>query len=176
MPQFNPFPELTSQRLRLRKLDNEDVHQVFSLRSDDQVNFFLDRQPASSINDAQLFIDRINNNLDKNGLPYWAICLKENPRLIGTICYFDFSPSDQSAEIGYELHPFYQKKGIMQEAIAIVIHFGFKVLQLKTITAFLSHDNLSSIKLLEKNGFKKDESFLSEGNGRQFVRYILNHE
>jgi len=45
--------------------------------------------------------------INKNEGCYWAICLKENPRPVGTICYFDFSSDQTTAEIRYELHPFY---------------------------------------------------------------------
>src|SRR4249920_3076088 len=127
---FNPFPELTSQRLRLRQIETEDIQQVYSLRSDEQVNFFLDRKPALSEDDAKIFIDKIIKAVEQNEVVYWAICLKENPKLVGTIGLFDFSSTNQSAEIGFELNPFYQHKGIMHEALSVVIPYGLKTLEL----------------------------------------------
>jgi len=169
--QLTPFPTLTTQRLRLRRLAQQDKQEIFSLRSDEQVNRHLDRQRANSIEDAEIFIDKINTIIEKNESVYWAVCLKENPRLIGTICYFNLSSESSTAEIGYELHPFYHGKGIMQEAISIVIQYGFEVMQLKKIFACPSEDNLSSIKLLERNGFKLDEDeYEREGS---LVRYVL---
>ena len=164
------FPLLASQRLRLRRLESLDEQEIFALRSDDRVNLYLDREPAQSLHDAQHFISKINTLIENNEGYYWAICLKENPRLIGTICYFDFSKLDSSAEIGYELSPFYQGRGIMQEAISIVIQYGFNVLGLKTITAFPSKENLSSIKLLKRNGFADAEWNDKDG---KLVKYIL---
>jgi ribosomal-protein-alanine N-acetyltransferase len=97
--------------------------------------------------------------------------LKENPRPVGTICCFDFSTDQATAEIGYELHPSYQHKGIMQEALTTVLRYGFQVLQLKSITAFPSADNVPSIRLLERNGFKReDDGQQREGN---LVRFVL---
>ena len=168
---FTPFPYLTSLRLRLRRLEQQDQQEIFNLRSDERVNLHLDRQPAKSLEDARLFIEKINNVVEKNEGVYWAICLKENPKLIGTVCYFDFSSAEESAEIGYELHPFYQGKGIMQEAVSLVIQFGFEVIQLKKITAFPSVDNLQSIKLLERNGFELNED-RSESKG-SLIKYVL---
>ena len=169
--QFTPFPLLTSLRLRLRRLEVQDQQEIFNLRSDERVNLHLDREPAKSLEDARLFIEKINNVVEKNDGVYWAICLKENPRLIGTICYFDFSSSEESAEIGYELHPFYQGKGIMQEAVNLAIQFGFEVMKLKSITACPTGDNLKSIKLLERNGFRLDD-IEYEGKGN-LLRYVL---
>jgi ribosomal-protein-alanine N-acetyltransferase len=164
------FPLLTSQRLRLRRLESLDEQEIFALRSDERVNLHLDRAPAQSLDDAKNFIRKIDTLIKNNEGFYWAICLKENPRLIGTICYFNFSQHESSAEIGYELSPFYQGKGIMQEAISIVIQFGFNVLGLKTITAFPSKENLNSIKLLKRNGFEDAEWNDEDG---KLVKYIL---
>ena len=171
---FNPFPELMSQRLRLRRIEADDFQQVYSLRSDERVNFFLDRKPALSEDDAKIFIDKIIKVIEKNEGAYWAICLKENPKLIGTVCFFDFSSITQSAEIGYELLPFYQHKGIMHEALSVVIPYGFQSLELKSITACPTADNLSSIKLLERNGFLLEDDGVERKDN--LVKYVLREK
>jgi len=101
------FQSLSSKRLILRKPVLDDAREIFNLRSNEQVNKYLDRQVATSIEDAVTFIEKILAIINKNEGCYWAICLKENPRPVGTICYFDFSSDQTTAEIGYELHPFY---------------------------------------------------------------------
>jgi len=167
------FQSLSSKRLILRKPVQDDAKEIFNLRSNEQVNQYLDRETATSIEDAVTFIEKIRAVINKNEGCYWAICLKEkeNLTLVGTICYFDFSSEQATAEVGYELHPFYQHRGIMQEALTAVLHYGFQVLQLKSITAFPSADNVPSIRLLERNGFKKED----DGQKREgdLVRFIL---
>jgi [ribosomal protein S5]-alanine N-acetyltransferase len=166
------FPNLSTTRLTLRQLQPSDEREIFSLRSNPEVNKHLDRDPANTLEDAADFINKILTLTKDKQTFYWAICLKENPKLIGTICYFNRSAQNESAEIGYELHPFYQGRGIMQEAMSVVIPFGFEVMQLKLIIACPSEDNLSSIKLLEKDGFKLDQDqYEKEGN---LVRYVLS--
>jgi ribosomal-protein-alanine N-acetyltransferase len=49
---FNPFPDMTTQRLRLRAVEPTDQQEIFSLRSDHRVNQYLDRDPAHTIQDA----------------------------------------------------------------------------------------------------------------------------
>ena len=58
------------------------------------------------------------------------------------------------AEIGFELSPAYQGKGIMKEAIPPVIDFAFNELELKTIEGEVAKENQRSIRIMEKNGFK----------------------
>jgi len=153
---FTPFPVLTTERLTLRQINIEDENEIFALRSDERVNKFLDRPKANSIEDARKFIDKINNGICNNEFVMWAITLKNTNKLIGTICYWNISKEDDRAEIGYELNPGFQGKGIMQEAISKVIDFGFEIMKIETITAFPAADNNRSVQLLKKNNFKRD--------------------
>lgn len=152
----SPFPLITTERLVLRQLTSTDAIDIAALRSDEKVNKYLDRQAPTSIDEANRFIDKINTNINNNECFYWAIALKNNNSLIGTICYWNIVPEDDTAEIGYELLPGFQGKGIMQEALPAIIEFGFNGIKLQTILALLTADNEKSIKILEKNNFKRD--------------------
>jgi ribosomal-protein-alanine N-acetyltransferase len=148
---FPPFTDLETERLLLRQLQLEDEEEIFQLRSDKKVNAFLDRPIATSIDDARQFINKI---ITAKAM-MWAITLKDNPKLIGTIVYWNIVKEKDEAEVGYELLPQYHSQGIMQEALLKVIEFGFKDLGLKTIVADPKAINEQSVKLLEKCGFVK---------------------
>lgn len=155
---FTPFPVLKTVRLTLRQLTTNDAKEIFALRSCDSVNKYLGRKPSQSIEDAKNFIQTINENIQRNDSLYWVITWNETHNLIGTICLFDFSEDSSKAEIGYELLPEFQGKGIMQEAISKVIHFGFEQLGLSSIEANTHPENQSSTRLLEKLNFKNHGS------------------
>ena len=152
---FIPFPVLKTERLTLRQLVSSDDNEIFALRSDDNINKYLDRKPSTSIDDAKTFIQTINKNIQRNESIYWAITLNGTDKLIGTICLFDFSDDNLKAEIGYELLPDFQGKGIMQEATSKVIDFGIQHIGLNSIEAYTHFKNQSSTRLLEKFNFKK---------------------
>lgn len=153
---FTPFPVLKTERLTLRKLVSSDGNKIFALRSDINVNKYLGRKPSQSIDDAKVFIQTINENIQKNNSIYWAITFNDSENLIGTICLFDFSDDNLKAEIGYELLPDFQGKGIMQEATSKVIEFGIKHIGLNSIEAYTHLENQSSTRLLEKFNFKRN--------------------
>jgi [ribosomal protein S5]-alanine N-acetyltransferase len=161
---FTPFPVLKTERLTLRQLRSSDDKEIFALRSDDNVNKYLHRKQSKSIDDAKDFIRTINENIQKNNSIYWAITLIGGDKLIGTICLFGFSNDNLKAEIGYELLPGFQGKGIMQEAASKVIHFGTQQIGLTAIKAYTHAENESSKRLLEKLNFKKhraaDDNFM----------------
>jgi len=154
---LNPFPKLITTRLLLRQLQLSDANQIFLLRTDDSVNAFIDRQKATSIDDATAFINKIMAIQNNSEGLMWAITRKDDPELIGTIGIWNIVKEKAEAEIGYELLPQYHGKGIMREALKTAIKFAFDTLKLKTIVAQPRADNLKSINLLEKCGFTKTD-------------------
>src|SRR5687768_5474051 len=152
---FTSFPILTTERLTLRQLLIDDQNDILALRSDTEINQYLDRQPSKTIEDAINFINKVNDNIKLNNSLYWAITLTMTKTFVGTICIFDFSDEKNSCEIGYELMTKFQGQGIMKEATKKVIDYAFQTMQFQKIVAFTHNDNQNSTKLLEKFDFKK---------------------
>lgn len=148
------FPTLTTERLTLRQLLESDAQEIFLLRSGVIVNKCLGRKPSETVQEALIFIRKINENFKNNEGIYWAITQTDNEKLIGTICLFNFSDELKNCEIGYELLPSYQGQGFMNEALKKIIEFIFQTLGLETVNAFTHKDNQSSTKLLQKFYFQ----------------------
>jgi [ribosomal protein S5]-alanine N-acetyltransferase len=161
---FYPFPVLRTERLILRQLVSSDANEIFALRSDNNINKYLDRKPSTSIDDARNFIQTIIENIQRNDSIYWAITLNGTDKLIGTICLFNFCDDNLKVELGYELLPDFQQKGIMQEAILKVIDFAIQHIGLHSIEAYTHSENQRSTRLLEKLNFKRhsaeDDNFM----------------
>lgn len=152
---FPPFTNLITDRLILRELQLSDAEQVFKIRSNHKVNEFLDREPAVFVKDSCKFIRMILKNQKKQQGMMWAITLKNDPTLIGTVVFWHIIKDKDQAEIGYELLPEHFGNGIMQEAVSKVIDFGFQTIGLQNIVAETKSNNRKSVNLLEKCGFMK---------------------
>ena len=150
---FTPFPNLTTERLKLRRMRVGDCNEIFFLRSDERVLKYIGIQKAETVDDARKYIEMINSGIDNNESIMWAMSLKNSDKLIGTICFWNFSPDKSKAEIGYVLHPDFQGNGFMQEAVVKVIEYGFKTMRLNCIDADVDPNNSRSIKVSERNGF-----------------------
>ena len=167
------FSAIETERLLLRKLTMADAGKVFDLRSNDEVNKYLDRVKTKSIDEAEAFITKINTGIEHHEWLYWAIALKNDPSLMtGTICLWNFS-ADAAAEIGYELMPAYQGMGIMQEAIGAVIEFGFKKTALKMIKAYTHIHNNRSSRLLEKFNFTIKTKYESQDGNEDELKNMF---
>jgi [ribosomal protein S5]-alanine N-acetyltransferase len=151
---FTPFPILTTERLTLRQLLINDDEDIFTLRSNSEINKYLDRQLSNTIEDARNFIHTVNENINKNIALYWAITLSDSNTFVGTICLYGFSDENDNCEIGYELLTNFQSQGIMKEAVEKVIDYAFNTIKVQKIEAFLHRNNQPSINLLEKLLFR----------------------
>ena len=123
---FSPFPVFTTNRLLLRQLNATDALALSILRSNERVNRYIKRVKYTSVNIAGEFIKNINENIRQNITAYWAICIKDNPEVIGAICLWNFSKDLQTAEVGYELSPAFYRQAIMSEALECIIQYSFE--------------------------------------------------
>lgn len=174
---LNPFPILETNRLILRQISKADANEIFILRSDTRVMQYILRPIAKTSEDALQLIQIITDTeTNGNGIT-WAITLRESLQLIGTIGFWQLKKEHYRAEIGYLLSPDFQRKGIMQEALSVVINYGLEVIKLHTIEANVDPGNASSISLLERNKFVKEgyfkENYFFEGKFFDTVVYSM---
>ncbi len=170
---FIPFPVLKTERLTLRQLVIHDEQEIFSLRSDTDINKYLDRHIAHTIDDAREFIKSVHQHIRTNDALYWAITFSDKNILVGTICLFSFSEENETCEIGYELLTNFQGQGIMSEAVEKVIDYAFNTIKIQKIDAFFHRDNQDSIKLLKKFSFR--DSNESDKTDPDVLCYYLIH-
>ena len=173
-PDFSVYPILRTARLSLRALTDNDVAALQDLRSDARVNEYLDRPGSASHEDILHFIEKIRSSISEHASFYWVITAEGSDELIGTICLWHIDSVQESAEIGYELHPDYWGKGLMQEAVEAVLDFCFKQVGLQVITAVLDKANERSVNLLIRNNFRADldHKWVSESDAGELAAYF----
>lgn len=172
---FSNFPILKTERLVLRPMSTEDAPALFELRTDPVINRYIDRLPTTELEDALRFIEKIDKGIRDNHWLYWAITeatskedksheghegqevLKDQElnydHLIGTICLWNFVPTDDKAELGYELSVARQGLGLMSEAVNAVLAYGFGTIGLSAVEAAVHPENAASVKVLNRAGF-----------------------
>ena len=139
----------------------EDVDDLFILRTDPDVMKYMDQPPAK---DKKVVLDRIKeirqDFLDKSGIN-WTIKMKGSTEAIGYMSLWRIDHSNHRVELGYAVKKQYWKKSISQEAAQAVIDFAFKKLKAHSIMANINPKNKGSEALLLKLGFKQ-EAFLEK--------------
>lgn len=147
---------LESNRIMLRKYKLSDIDDYFEYISKNEVAGRIGFPPYKTKQDAY---ERLKIEIQK---PYhFAIVWKENDKVVGSIQLHEPKPNryesidagDTSYEIGFLLSPEYWGKGIMPEATALMLDFGFEVLNATTILIGHVNKNLQSAKVQDKLGF-----------------------
>ncbi|WP_142685378.1 GNAT family N-acetyltransferase [Chitinophaga polysaccharea] len=153
------LPVLSTGDLVLRPIEDKDTAALFSHFSDDAVTKYMDIDSFTNISEATQIIQFFHQSLEKEEGMRWAITLAGRDELIGTCGYHKISKTHFKAEIGYDLRPFYWGKGIMKEAVSVMLTYGYEELQFNRIEAFVDPENIASSKLLTRLGFRY-EGFL----------------
>ena len=134
----------------------DDQHWLAELRSNPSVNRYINRPDSTTADQINGFIQTINQNINEGKSYYWKIVFTAQQAPIGTICLWRFSENRTSAEVGYELHPSFQRMGLAAEALSFVLQFAFNSLHLKCVEAVIHHQNEASKKLVIKSGFQRN--------------------
>lgn len=154
---------IETNRLILKEIDESHADDILNIRSNEVINQFVKRTPPKTNYDALDFILTIKKRTRNNETFFWGISQKDQPNLIGTICLWKFSNDRTEAEVGYELLPEFHRKGIMSEALAAVLNFGFNKLNLHEIVAMTNKFNENSKGLLLKHDFVLQQERNDEG-------------
>ena len=172
---FTPFPVLETERLLLRQPSSEDSADVFIMRSDPEVMQYIPRPLAVTPDDAAALIQMINEFIEKGERINWAITPKSTGKVIGLIGYVNIKPEHRRAEVGYSLSKAWHRKGIMREALACVLKYGFEHMDLHSVEAITDAKNIASGSLLLAAGFVQEaffkEDFYYNGEFRDSIHY-----
>lgn len=174
---FDQFPELESRRLKYRQMRAADSQALFAIRSSMEVMKYMGREEMKCIAESEHLITSIAKSFQLGAAISWAIIEKSTNVFIGYFGYWRIEAHHCRGEIGYALDPNYWRKGYMKETACELIKYGFNKIRLHSIEANVDPNNLPSIKLLERLGFRKEayfrENFLFRGEFVDSAVYSL---
>jgi ribosomal-protein-alanine N-acetyltransferase len=86
---------------------------------------------------------------------YFQLLDRGSKEIMGWCGYHTWYVDHNRAELGYGLFKDERKrKGYMMEALAPIIEYGFVKMHLNRIEAFVGDNNVASLRVLQKQGFK----------------------
>lgn len=165
---FNRFPELWTDRLRLRRIEPADAADMFRFLSDEAVTRYFGVETFTHVEEAERRIYSINAGFRNRQAVRWGITLQDDDVLIGSCGFIYWRRSYRHAAVGYELAQPYWRQGIMTETLSAVLEFGFTTMDLNRIEALVVPQNTPSRTLLQKLGFSHEGVMREYGfwNGR----------
>ncbi len=147
------FPVLTTQRLHLRPLRVDDAAALHPVFADEDLMRWWSSASHKNFAETQEYV---KENCEGKGWQTWAITMVGNEQALGWVVFIRPEYKNNVREIGFILSRSAWGKAIAREAVSRVIQHGFDQLDLRRIYADVDPDNIASIKLLEKLGFKQE--------------------
>ncbi len=147
---------LETPRLKLRILTPEVYDFVFNHYSDQEIMNFFGLENVQLMQEEKRKYNLGIATFNRTFVNFQLIN-KKTEFIIGACGFHTYYIEHGRAEIGYHLFSERDKnKGLMTEALQKIIHYGFEVMKLNRIEAFVSPHNEASIKLLKKFNFVEE--------------------
>ena len=172
------MPSLETPRLILRAHRVEDFPVYAAQRSDPVVMKFIGKGDLLSEEDAWAKFQSIPGHWALMGFGNWAVEEKETGRYVGVIGYTDRKrpaehPASGAPEMGWSLASSAHGKGYASEALKAALPWGREHFGAARVVAVISDDNVASIRVAEKAGFKQFAIATRYGLGRLVFERVL---
>ncbi|WP_291578321.1 GNAT family N-acetyltransferase [Clostridium sp. UBA6640] len=146
---------LETERLILRKFSSNDWKDLYEYLSQETV---VKYESYDIYTEEQCREEAMYRSKED---AFWAVCLKENNKLIGNIYFSQQDPKEFSTwEIGYVFNPRYYGKGYATESCKKILDYGFNKLKAHRIIDMCNPDNTASWKLLERLNMRREGHLL----------------
>lgn len=169
---------LETERLILKAITPEVYDDLFSRNNSEEIKHVL-----GLLDDDELAKYRENYAKGMSCFSmtfvYFTINLKAEPnKVIGTCGYYRIYPQHDRGEVGYTLFSDEVKRqGIVSEALAAVLDYGFNTMNFHRIEAIVGKDNVASLRMMDKFNFTKEghmkEHYLKNGKYEDSIVFGL---
>lgn len=174
-----PYPILKSDRLILKIPQASNIPDIIQYANNVNISNNLISLPHPyAEKDAIFWLNMAHQGFQNKENYIFGIHLDKN-KFIGGIGLHTHA-RDNHAELGYWIGEPHWNKGIVTEAVAIMLKFGFEALKLERIYAVHFEDNPASGKVMIKNGMQHEgvlRNHVKKGEKyRSIVQYAILKE
>ena len=145
-------PTIESERLILRPTRKDDVSDLKEWLPDNSIYTYWGKGPSKAEKNPELLFEKKDKPTKSF---YLGIECKEIKKVIGDIFIY-LIENDRMASVAIRLASSYQGKGYGTEALCRMVKFCFENTELKRLWAEVDTRNISSQRIFEKSGFKRE--------------------
>ena len=162
---FESYPYIETDEIIIRKTEISEFDEWYKVSQNTDYEYTPSKGKKLSKDAAYNVLSKhYDRDFQKHKTIFLGIYLKENDnRLVGKVEIFDVDIKIDMLTIGYTLSKEYEGKGIATKAVAALVKYLFKEINVNRIQGFVMTQNIKSSRVLLKNGFLK-EGIIREGN------------
>lgn len=162
-----------TERLIVRQLQQDDFQDLAQILKNPQVMYAYEH--TFSDEDVQIWLDRQRQRYQQYGFGLWALILKESGEMVGQ-AGLSMQPYKERdvLEIGYLLKEKFWHCGYASEAAAGCRDYAFQQLQADQVYSIIKVDNLPSIRVAERIGMKKEDTFITQYYNGDMLHFLYS--
>lgn len=163
---------LETNRLGLSQIVAEDASFLVDLLNDPSFIKNIGDRGVRNVMDAEKYIQNgPAASYEKNGFGLYLVRLKNSGDAIG-MCGLIKRDYLEEADLGYAYLPAFWRQGYAFEAAESVMEYAAQKFRLKQLAAIVNPENIPSIQLLKKLGFKFEKMIRVPGQDRDIQMFL----
>ncbi len=150
---------LLGKKILLRALEPADLDFLYQIENDESVWEVSNTTTPFSRFLLSQYLENSHKDIFEVKQLRLVICKIDSNKAIGSIDLFDFEPKHRRVGVGVLINSDKEKqKGFASEALGLLCNYAFVHLNVHQVYANIPEDNIASIQLFEKYGFKESGS------------------
>lgn len=148
-------PIMIGERVYLRPFETSDAEQIARDDAAETETFFDNGRVPTSPIAQEHWITELHKQQPPEGVSF-AVCLKENDRVIGMMELYAIDYVNRTAETGSWLNATeYRGQGYGPEAKQLLLEYAFDRLQLEVLSSFVWAANTRSAAAVRRQGYRE---------------------
>ncbi len=148
-----PWTILATDRILVRETAEADMDGLYGCYDEEALRF------VEGLPSRELQREAMRSYREKvygfYGFGQWSLIDRESGQFAGLMGYEPFRRGEEAVSFGYILHPDFRGKGYAFEAGKAILEYGKNVLGFSAVQAAADRENIASVSLLERLGFKR---------------------
>lgn len=165
---FHPLPRLETERLVLEPVQSAHAEDLFQVYTGPGVAEASDEERPASVDAVKAHISGLLREQEARTAINWALVYKEDGRVVGKAAVHAISWMSRRGELGFVLEPKLWRRGLMTEALGVVVEFCFGRLRFIKLCAQNTTNNVACHEFLLSLGFCQEALLRQHGfwNGK----------
>ena len=148
---------ITTGRLIIRRPKEADLHDFLAYRNDPKSLRLQPVRPMTDGEAARFLAKQTALELgDEGGWVMFALEMKDGGRMIGEVGLYAEARPTSLGNIGWSIHPEYQRQGYATEAAPFLLTYAFEELDLHRVTSDRDASNVASARIAERLGMRRE--------------------
>ena len=166
---------MKSERINFGVWNSEDIELARRLWGNRQVTQYISAKGYFDDNEIDQRLNKEINNGKVYNVQYWPIFMATSGEFIGCCGLRPYDEKNNIYELGIHLLPEFWGQGLASEAVQKVVKYAFEELKVNNLFAGHNPKNISSRRMLEKNGFHFVREEFYEPTGLMHPSYLYKN-